>query len=186
MSLAVPDKRERQSEHAPYPEAEIEFVRQRLRLPPDEPIGPWVEYCRAWSDWRERCNCLLTWILTNPSAYVRAMSALYRRRHGAEPAPGWVAQHTAAVDSLAGQLMAYARPGQGSLSLALEILGQQDQPRCVSLIREMIAGRWLPKEPRCPSETKRERDQAERARRSGISEERRQANAEALVAGFAP
>lgn len=184
MSLAVPAKRDRQAERAPYPEAEVEFVRARFRLPPDEPIGPWIDFCRSWSAWRERCNRLVTWILTNPAAYVRALSALYRRRHGADPTPGWVAQHTAAVDALAAQLMAYARQGQGSLSLALEILGQQDQPRCASLIREMIAGRWLPKEPRCPRETKRERDQAERARRSGISEAQRQANADALAAAF--
>jgi urease gamma subunit len=185
MKLRNDPGEERNAEHAPYPEAEIEFVRQRLRLPHDEPIGPWIEYCRSWSAWREKCNCLLMWIMTNPPIYLRNLAALYRKRHGQDPSQGWKLQHAEAVDELAAQLMEYARPGQGSISLTLEILGQQvGQPRCNAVIKELIAGRWLPKAPLRPSETRREREQAERAHRSGITHEQRQVNATALAATF--
>lgn len=182
MSFATKDK---PAQSGAYPDAEVEFIRERFKLPADADATPWVEYARAWSVHRMRCKTLVTWILTQPELYERQPEA----RAGAERCGDRllaeygrpVIPPTYAED---GACISQDRSAQSRLSLAVEICGESGGKPMVEVFRRLIDAKWLPVAPRRP-DSYAER-QAERTRRSGITEAQRQANAERTAVEIAP
>ena len=156
------------STQSTYHEDEIALVRKAFHLGPDADAGPWVEYSRACSTWRHRVSEWLIVFLASPVEYLRRTRDNRARCRPALNTPNWRRAWEESYAVARQQILDLARPDQLPTSLAWEILERGNR----SVLYELVHAGWLPRRPDSPSPT---------PRRSGISDERRMADADELA-----
>lgn len=151
-----------------YSDAEIEAARKAFHLRPDADAGPWVEYARACASWRYRVAEWLIVFVASPAEYLRRTRDNRARLRPDANTPAWRRAWEECYAEARQQVLDLASPGQLPLALAWEILERGN----LEVLYELVHGGWLPRRPQSPHGA---------PKRVGISDERRMADANALV-----